>query len=102
MYQGKHDPPTGPKPVVAAKDTGAFPAEFQAKYELFKQRQETWANSAHTFVNGADPSGNSPGKLTGSPDALKFISNHLAEGQKLQKELAEMKAEAIKLGLVSS
>ena len=90
MYQGKHDAPVGSAPVVQAKDTGAFPPEFEAKYAAYKYKNDLWANSAHDFVNGADRS-----------KGINFFSTHLSEQQALQNELKVLKAEAVALGIAN-
>ena len=91
----------GPNPVVSSKDTGQFPPEFEAKYEEFKKKDTEAQNKAYAFFNKADPKGNSPPGLSNMGDLLKFIPNFVADYQRLQKEQAELKAEAVKLGLAN-
>jgi hypothetical protein len=53
LYQGKHDAPTGSPPVV--KETGAYPAELQAKYDILKTKVEKYGTKIIDLVNKAWP-----------------------------------------------
>jgi len=87
VYVGKHDPPVGPQPVVLAKDTGVFPQEFEAKYQAYKLKADKSMYNSIETVNGVK---------TGK-DALAG----LLAGNTLAKDLQELRAEGIKLGIVT-
>jgi hypothetical protein len=57
---------------------------------------------ANNYVNGLTPGGSKAGPSLS--DALKlgdFFTTHRVDAQKLDKELQELKAEAIRLGVAS-
>jgi hypothetical protein len=88
----------GPKPVISAKDTGQFPPEFEAKYEAFKKMDNDAANKAYKFFNDKDPKGKS---FPPVGDLLTFVPEQLSDQMKIQKQIAELKTEAVKLGLAN-
>ncbi len=98
----------GEKPVVSAKDTGAFPPEFEAKYDAYKKKVITYTETAYTHFNGVLPVGKGPGMPKmgakgppGGRDTAKFAQQYLAEAQRLKVEQAQLRAEAVKLGLAN-
>jgi cellulase len=86
-YVGKYDPPVGEKPVVSAQDTGAFPPEFEVKYQAYKLKADkSMLNSIET-VNGVRAGADSLNGL--------FAKNTLAS------DLQALKQEGIKLGVIA-
>jgi hypothetical protein len=53
LYQGKHDAPTGPVPVV--KETGAYQGQLQEKYVALKARANKYGSKIIDLVNKAWP-----------------------------------------------
>ena len=92
----------GPKPEVSIKETGQFPAEFQAKYEAFKKKDIEAQTKAYNFFNKAVPGGNSLPGLSNMGDATTFFPNFIADYFKIEKEKEELKAEAVKLGIANA
>jgi hypothetical protein len=88
----------GPKPVVSAKDTGAFPPEFEAKYAAFKKKDNDVANKAFNFFNAKDPKGKTFPPIG---ELATFVPEQLAEQADLMKDMNALKAEAVKLGLAN-
>jgi lytic cellulose monooxygenase (C1-hydroxylating) len=86
-YVGKYEAPVGPKPVVEAKDTGAFPPEFEAKYREYKLKADKSMYNSIETVNGVK---------TGA-DAL----TGLLQPNNLVKDRDALRAEGIKLGLIT-
>jgi len=129
-YQGKYDAPVGPQPVVTPKDTGAFPPEFQVKYEAFKQKWDASARGTNDFVNSVSPGmkpGDAPRTMvvpkysgnTGTNDynltkAIEgvfagfragektgdFFTKHAEEAKDMPKEIEALVKEGIKLGVL--
>ena len=90
----------GEKPTVSAKDTGAFPPEFETKYDAYKKKMITYTETAYTFFNNAFAKG-TPTSLSNFGDTAKFAQQYLAEAAKLKQEQVALKAEGIKLGVIS-
>jgi hypothetical protein len=109
VYTGKFEAPTGQAPVVTDKDIGAFPPDFQKKYDALAQKYNTYTSSAAVFFDydpkgtakgAAGPRGAAGGGAGNSANPFKFFQEHTAQGKVLTKERDELRAEAIKLGLV--
>ncbi len=91
-YNGKYDAPTGPPPVVAPKDRGAFPPEFEAKYQDVKKKADKWMYESVAAVNDGNP--------TGLMQRLSnYIRNHYDDFIGYNNGLASLKKEAARLGL---
>jgi len=86
-YVGKYDPPFGARPVVTAKDTGAFPPEFEAKYQAYKLQADKSMYNSIEIVNG----------VKRGQDGLKGI---LAKNT-LAPDLQKLKQEGIKMGVIA-
>jgi hypothetical protein len=101
-YQGKHDAPVGMARVVSATEKGDFPEPFQSKYQALKDDEDAWAHRTNDFFNGILPPDASYGKGMGK-DVTKmapFMQVVNAEGTVLNKRVAELLAEAKRLGYV--
>ena len=101
-YNGKYDAPSGQRPVVSDKDRGLFPPEFQAKYDAYKKKLDTYSGQTAKMVNEVVPGGkeqiwNAPAK--DSSKLMGFYMNHYADGPKLDKEFETLKKEAINFGI---
>jgi Auxiliary Activity family 9 (formerly GH61) len=97
-YAGKYEDPQGPKPVVSDKERGIFPPEFQAKYDALKKK---WDNEGLTFGDKLNAAQANLGH-----DAVKSEANlgsifaeHFSVQRKFENELAQLKKEAIALGI---
>ncbi|KAF1810919.1 hypothetical protein P152DRAFT_475360 [Eremomyces bilateralis CBS 781.70] len=86
VYEGAYDPPVGPKPVVTPEEVGTFPPNFELQYQALLKQITAFSDKAVDFFNGGGFS-------------LTFFSRHEAEGKELVKQRAELRQEAIKLGL---
>ena len=84
---GKYDPPIGARPVVAAKDTGAFPPEFEAKYQAYKLQADKSMYNSIEVVNG----------VKRGQDGL----NGLLAKNTLAPDLQKLKQEGIKMGVIA-
>jgi hypothetical protein len=90
---------------VTGNDVGLFPPEFQAKYERLQKEYNTYTSAAAAFFD-YDSSGGVVGRGKGNgsgsarPNPFKFFAEHSAQEKVLAKERDELRAEAIKLGLV--
>jgi len=85
-YVGKYDPPVGERSIVTPKDTGAFPPEFEAKYQEYKLKSDKSMYNSIEIVNGVK---------TGT-EAL----NGLMAKNNLAQDLQVLKQEGIKLGVI--
>jgi hypothetical protein len=103
VYRGKYESPVGPKPVVEPKDAGAFPPEFEAKVAAHKKKEDDWAKEAMKNFNKMDPDGKFPPALNAY--SLEMYAKHgptaMSQLWGLINEVQELRAEAIKLGLVN-
>ena len=105
LYQGKHDAPSGSPPSVSVADTGAFPAEIEAKYKQFKKDVVDWSTRTNDYFNSnVDTS-----KLTATSnhkpnmtELTNFMKKAYAEGAELIKRQGEIKAELVKVGYHSN
>jgi hypothetical protein len=88
VYQGKYDAPSGPRPAVTPAQLGAFPPEFDAKYKSLLGKMNVWSNKAVQFFDT-------------NKGGFSFISTHQKEATVLTNERAQLRQEAIKLGLVN-
>jgi hypothetical protein len=61
----------GPQPIVSQKETGAFPPEFQVKYDALKTKWDQFARSTNDFVNSLG-SGAKQGDMAKMGSAPKF------------------------------
>lgn len=105
VYAGKYDAPSGSPPVVALKDTGVFPGEFQKKYDVYKVKQDKYALEALDKFNELNaPNGvaNSGGYFSTATNFGSFLKKHNEEGKELEKELQVLREEAIKLGIATA
>jgi len=85
-YVGKYDPPIGARPAVTAKDTGAFPPEFEAKYQAYKLAADRSMYNSIEVVNG----------VKRGQDGL----NGLLAKNTLVPDLQKLKQEGIKMGII--
>jgi hypothetical protein len=99
-YNGKYEAPIGPKPVVSDLERGQFPAEFQAKYDDFKKREDEEGLTYNAKMNAAQKS---DGHNAVKTEMLlgPIFQEHFQNQAKLNKELENLRAEAIKLGIAS-
>jgi len=99
-YAGKYEAPTGSPPVVSEKDRGIFPAEFQAKYEAFKKKEDAEGLAFNDKLNKAQDSlGHNQVKSEGNLGPA--FAEHAKNQQAFQTELAALKREAQKLGIAT-
>ena len=78
----------------------ADPEPFQSKYQALKDDEDAWAHRANDFFNGILPPDASYGKGMGK-DVSKmssFSTEHNKEAQGLNARVAELTAEAKRLG----
>jgi hypothetical protein len=68
---------------------GAFPAEFQAKYNALIEKYNAFTIQAVKFFDG----------LLGGGSAFTFFSDHERQGRELDQERDKLKEEAVKLGI---
>jgi hypothetical protein len=99
-YEGKYEAPTGSAPVVSEKDRGVFPPEFQAKYEAFKKKEDEEGLTFNQKLNNAQIALNhsEPG-FQNSMSLMPIFGEHIKNQKGFEKELDELRAEAIKLGI---
>jgi hypothetical protein len=99
-YAGKYDAPTGSAPVVSAKDRGIFPEAFQAKYDAFKRREDEEGMSFNKRLNDAQAALNHK-KVDMANERLlmPIFREHITAQSRLDRELATLRNEAIKLGI---
>jgi hypothetical protein len=104
VYEGKHDLPVGTARAVSELERGEFPEPFQSKYMTLKDDEDKWAHGANDFFNDALPPDASYSKGLGkgqeSGKMAQFLSTHNKEGQVLDKRVAQLKAEAKRLGYI--
>jgi len=97
-YAGQYGAPTGPAPVVAEKDRGVFPPEFEAKYEAFKKKVDQEALTFNDKLNAAqDPLGH--GKVKSEANLQPIFAEHFGKQKGFEQEIQKLKQEAIKLGV---
>jgi hypothetical protein len=91
---GKHDPPTGPAPVV--RETGAYSGALGVKYEEIKKKLEVYGARIIGMVNTAWPAnkeykeiGNAYIKMQMSPG----MRNAYKEYEGLKSDIEAFKAE---------
>jgi len=102
-YQGKYEAPTGAAPVVSEKDRGVFPAEFQAKYEAFKKKEDEEGLAFNKKLNEAQDDLNHKQVGWESESKLFPIFNeHIKAQRGFEKELSDLRKEAIALGIASA
>jgi hypothetical protein len=53
LYEGKHDAPAGPPPIV--KETGAYTGQLKVKYEELKDKLDSYGGRIIDLVNKAWP-----------------------------------------------
>jgi hypothetical protein len=99
-YAGKYDAPVGPTPVVADLDRGMFPAAFEVKYDAFKKKEDDEALSFNEKLNQAQADLKHK-KVDRDNEAKLFpiFNEHIKAEQQMQKELQELRKEAIQLGI---
>jgi len=97
-YAGKYDAPIGPPRVVSDKDRGIFPPEFQAKYEAFKKKEDAEGLAFNDKLNAAQAS-LQHNEVKSEANLGPAFMEHAKATQQFQRELASLKAEAIKLGI---
>jgi hypothetical protein len=99
-YDGKYEAPVGPKPVVSDLERGQFPAEFQAKYDAFKEKEDQEGLTYNEKMNAAQKS---DGHDSVRSEMLlgPIFQEHFQNQAKLNKELEGLRAEAIQLGIAS-
>jgi len=88
VYQGKYDPPVGPKPAITSEQLGTFPPAFEAKYRALLDKMNAWSNQAVQFFDS--------GK-----GGMSFITTHQQEAKTLTQERAKLREEATRLGLAN-
>jgi hypothetical protein len=84
---GKYDPPVGERAVVTPKDMGAFPPEFEAKYQAYKLKSDKSMYNSIETVNGV---------RTGA-EAMKGLS----QKNTLVQDLKELRQEGIRMGVIA-
>ena len=101
-YAGKYDAPTGPAPVVTDVERGVFPAAFQAKYDLFKKKEDDEALQFNQKLNDAQAELNHK-KVDFEHESILFpiFNEHIRAQQVLGKELQTLRSEAIQLGIAA-
>jgi len=75
--------------MVTDAQLGVFPPEFDAKYRTLLGKMNAWSNTAVEFFDG--------GK-----GGMSFITKHQKEATALTNERAQLRQEAIKLGLANA
>jgi len=108
VYKGKRDPPTGAPGIVAAKDTGAFPASIDEKYQKFKKDADVWATKSHTFFNNLPALRQFPDDLISGAGvketrdilgkSANFFQQQFAEAKELIRVRDEIKKDLVKVG----
>ncbi|KAF2666413.1 hypothetical protein BT63DRAFT_416786 [Microthyrium microscopicum] len=99
-YAGKYDAPTGPVPKVSDKERGVFPPEFQAKYEAFKKKEDEEGLDFNTKLNkGQEALGHKVVDAANEASLQPIFSEHIKAQQGMNRELAALRAEAVKLGI---
>jgi len=99
-YAGKYDAPTGPAPVVSDKERGVFPPEFQTKYEAFKKKEDDEGLSFNNKLNaGQEALGHKVVDAQNEMSLQPIFAEHIMAQQSLNRELQQLKAEAVKLGI---
>jgi hypothetical protein len=102
-YAGKYEAPTGPAPVVSEKDRGVFPSEFQAKYEAFKKKEDEEGLAFNKKLNDAqDAIGHKKVDGKNEMSLMPIFGEHIQAQRAFEKELSELKQEAIKLGIAEA
>jgi hypothetical protein len=103
VYQGKRESPAGTARVVTPLERGQFPEPFQSKYQSLKDDEDAWAHKANDFFNGILPPDASYGKgiAKGGANLASFQAEHNKESQGLNARVAELTAEAKRLGYAS-
>lgn len=97
-YAGKFDAPAGPVPVLTEKERGIFPAEFQAKYEAFKKKEDAEGLAFNQKLND-DQVASGQGKPKENAAMMAAFSAHFKAQKQFDAGLKELRAEAIKLGI---
>jgi len=97
-YAGKYEAPQGPKPVISDKDRGIFPPAFQAKYDVLKKK---WDEEGLTFGDKLNKAQDSLGHNAVKSEANlgPIFMQHFSVQRKFENELAQLKREAISLGI---
>jgi hypothetical protein len=83
---GKYEAPIGERSVVIPKERGAFPPEFEAKYQAYKLKSDKSMYNSIEIVNG----------VKSGAEAVKG----LLQKNTLAQDLKELKQEGIKLGVI--
>lgn len=97
-YNGKYEAPQGPKPFVSDKDRGVFPPEFQAKYDALKKR---WDEEGLKFGDKLNKAQESLGHNAVKSEANlgPAFGEHFSVQRKFESELAQLRQEALRLGI---
>jgi Auxiliary Activity family 9 (formerly GH61) len=97
-YAGKYDRPQGPKPVVSEKDRGVFPADFQVKYDALKKK---WDEEGLTFGDKLNQAqmGLGHNEVKSESNLGSIFAKHFSVQRRFENELAQLRREAIKLGI---
>jgi len=97
-YAGKYEAPKGPKPVVSDKDRGVFPKEFQVKYDALKKK---WDEEGLTFGDKLNKAQDNTGHnaIKSEANLGPIFAKHFSSQRKFEKELTQLKKEAVKLGI---
>jgi hypothetical protein len=99
-YAGNYDSPTGAAPKVSKKDRGVFPKEFQAKYDSFKKRFDEEALSFNKKLNDKQEAlQHKEVDFINSMSLMPVFQEHRQAQTVFNKELVELKKEAVKLGI---
>jgi hypothetical protein len=101
-YAGKYEAPTGSPPVVADKDRGIFPAAFQKKYDALKAKEDAEGLAFNDKLNAVQQAlGHSKVTPENEGKLMPVFREHMTAQQQLDKEMGELRKEAIKLGIAA-
>lgn len=103
-YAGAYSAPSGPAPTRTDAERGLFPPEFQAKYEAFRKITEAEAllyiqrlNNEQEMVRHGKP-----GRLEDNAVIVAAMKEHGKAQKEIEVQLQQLKAEGIKMGVVTS
>jgi len=97
-YAGKYEAPIGEPPVVTDKQRGAFPAEFQKKYDAFKKKEDEEGLAFNDKLNAAQAS-LQHSEVKSERNLQPIFAEHFKVQRQFNQELAQLKKEAVKLGV---
>jgi hypothetical protein len=99
-YAGAYLPPAGAKPVVSEAQRGVFPAQFQVKYDAFKKKLDAEALSFNNKLNAKQEAlGHKEVDFANSMSLMPVFAEHRSAQAAFDKELVELKKEAVALGI---